>query len=79
MKSYHKYFCIVQADGDNMGKTIQNGNVAAISTALIQYAAAAVPKISDYGAMPIYAGGDDLLFIAPVVGKDGKNIFDLIG
>ena len=79
VKSYHKYFCIVQADGDNMGKTIQNGNVAAISTALIQYAAAAVPKISDYGAMPIYAGGEDLLFIAPVVGKDGKNIFDLIG
>lgn len=76
--SFNDYFCIVQADGDNMGKTIENGDISKISQALISYAQDVVPMISKYGAMPIYAGGDDLLFIAPVVGKDEKNIFDLI-
>lgn len=76
--SFNEYFCIVQADGDNMGKTIEKGNIAKISQALISYAQEVVPMISEYGAMPIYAGGDDLLFIAPVVGKEGQNVFDLI-
>lgn len=76
--SFNDYFCIVQADGDNMGKTIEKGNIKDISEALVRYAEEVVPVISDYGAMPIYAGGDDLLFIAPVVGKDEKNVFDLI-
>ena len=76
--SFNDYFCIVQADADNMGKTIENGDITKISQALISYAQEVVPMISNYGAMPIYAGGDDLLFIAPVVGKDEKNIFDLI-
>lgn len=76
--SFNDYFCIVQADGDNMGKTIENGDITKISEALISYAQEVVPRISSYGAMPIYAGGDDLLFIAPVIGKDEKNVFDLI-
>jgi len=77
--SFNDYFCIVQADGDNMGETIEKGNIADISKALISYAQEVVPMISEYGAMPIYAGGDDLLFIAPVVGKEGQNVLDLIG
>lgn len=89
IKSHHKYFCVVQADGDNVGKTVsheslqdgkdgQDGQVQMISKALVQFGQNAAITIENYGGLPIYAGGDDLLFIAPVIGKDNKNIFDLI-
>lgn len=83
LKSHHKYFCVVQADGDNVGKTVshtdlQDGQVQKISKALVQFGQNAAKTIEDFGGLPIYAGGDDLLFIAPVIGKDGKNIFDLL-
>lgn len=81
-KSYHRYFCVVQADGDNMGSTIKSEDISddvvkSISEALWRYGLEANSLISEYGGRPIYAGGDDLLFIAPVVGKNGTNIFDL--
>lgn len=83
MKSHHKYFCVVQADGDNVGKIIshedlEDGKVKEISKELVQFGLDAVKKIEDFGGLPIYAGGDDLLFIAPVVGKNGKDIFNLL-
>ena len=89
IKSHHKYFCVVQADGDNVGKTVshfnlKDGQVKAISTKLVKFGIDAAQKIEEFGGMPIYAGGDDLLFIAPVVGKvkdtngKSKNILDLI-
>lgn len=78
LKSYHKYICIVQADGDNMGKVVSNTNgITAISKSLLAFGQEACGAIADYGGLPIYAGGDDLLFIAPVVGNN-KNIFDLL-
>lgn len=83
LKSYHKYICIVQADGDNMGKVVSHsklpdGKVKEISDALLEFGENAKAVIEDYGGFPIYAGGDDLLFIAPVVGKDYSNIFQLL-
>lgn len=83
LKSYHKYICVVQADGDNVGKTVSHsqlndGKVKEISEALLQYGKKAKKAIKDYGGFPIYAGGDDLLFIAPVVGEDHSNIFQLL-
>lgn len=92
IKSYHKYICIVQADGDNMGKTFSHeglaeGKTAEISKELVTFGKEASKKIYEYGGLPIYAGGDDLLFLAPVVGKtrvvDGEisrpqNIIDLL-
>ena len=88
IKTYHKYICIVQADGDNMGKTfthsdLPNGVTSVISGKLVDFGINATKAIYEYGGLPIYAGGDDLLFLAPVVGitKNGgkpKNIFDLI-
>lgn len=92
IKSYHKYICLVQADGDNMGKTfshkeLADGQTAEISQKLVEFGKEASQKIYEYGGLPIYAGGDDLLFLAPVVGKtsviDGEksrqqNIFDLL-
>ena len=83
LKSYHKYICIVQADGDNMGTAVshpklKDGKVKEISEALLKFGEDAKTAIEEYGGFPIYAGGDDLLFIAPVVGKDFTNIFQLI-
>ena len=82
-KSHHRYFCVVQADGDNVGKTVShtslaNGKVLEISTKLVQFGLDATKLIEDFGGLPIYAGGDDLLFIAPVIGKDGTHIFKLL-
>ena len=79
LKSYHKYICIVQADGDNMGATVTHsalpeGKVKEISEALLKFGEDATKAIKDFGGLPIYAGGDDLLFIAPVVGKNQKQI-----
>lgn len=83
IKSHHKYFCVVQADGDNVGKTVshpdlQEGQVRKISIALVQFGQEASRIIENYGGLPLYAGGDDLLFIAPVIGENGSNIFNLI-
>ena len=83
IKSHHKYFCVVQADGDNVGRTVSHeelkyNNLEEISKALVDFDVAAAKKIKDFGGLPIYAGGDDLLFIAPVIGNDGSNIFNLL-
>mgnify|MGYP003290472592 CR=1 FL=1 len=78
--SYYKYICIVQADGDNMGKIVSSvsaDKVMEVSKALLKYGKSACEKVKEYGGLPIYAGGDDLLFIAPVRGND-QTIFDLI-
>lgn len=79
IKSYHKYICVVQADGDNMGKTFSHKDLAdtetsVISAKLVEFGKNASAKIYQYGGLPIYAGGDDLLFLAPVVGKTMKNV-----
>lgn len=82
-KSHHRYFCVVQVDGDNVGKTVshkdlQDGQVKEISEKLVQFGIDATQLIEDIGGLPIYAGGDDLLFIAPVIGQDGTHIFKLL-
>jgi len=82
-KSHHRYFCVVQADGDNVGKTVSHpslndGEVLEISKELVQFGLDATKLIDEFGGLPIYAGGDDLLFIAPVVGKNNKQIFQLL-
>lgn len=83
-ESYNNYVCVVQADGDNMGRIITSAatdadKIRAISCALAAFGGEAVNAIENYSQynLPIYAGGDDLLFIVPVVGDKG-NIFDLI-
>lgn len=90
-KFYHKYIAVVQADGDNMGKIIrEKGNdsqaLQTFSRDLTAFAYDAAGIIMAYGGTPVYAGGDDLLFFAPVVnrtaGENGatsvENLFDLI-
>lgn len=82
-KSYSKYFCVVQADGDSMGKSIMSAKqdeLTRISSAMLQFGKEASEKIKIFskGSLPLYAGGDDLLFIIPVIGSNNRNVFDLI-
>ena len=83
-KSCDKYICVVQADGDNMGKTFSNPalsdqSLKMLSEKLLEFGKKACKVISDYGGLPVYAGGDDLLFFAPVSIDNGRmTIFDLV-
>ena len=81
-EQYHRYIAIVHADGDSMGGTISaladNGDFQSFSRALFEFDLEADREIKDFGGKTIFAGGDDLLFFAPVIGRDQKNIFDLL-
>ncbi len=79
--THHRYFCVVQADGDSMGKVIANlkdEKLQDLSKELIQFGKEASNLVEQAGGVPIYAGGDDLLFIAPIITAAGETIFDLI-
>ncbi len=87
LHNHHKYFCVIQADGDKLGTTLLKANAANItniSTDLIQWGTNALKQLTDYGALPIYIGGDDLFCFAPVnnnteagIGKK-QNILDFV-
>jgi len=81
LKPYNKYICLVQADGDNMGKVLEeigedSKKLSEFSEALFDFCLEATSMVDDFKGKMIYAGGDDLFFFAPVMsGK--KTIFDL--
>ncbi|WP_165372285.1 type III-B CRISPR-associated protein Cas10/Cmr2 [Emticicia agri] len=79
-KNYHKYICVVKADGDKIGKTLEKitgSKIFDFSKKLLDWGLLAKDRIREYGGVPIYVGGDDLLFFAPI--SNGKeNIIDLI-
>jgi len=82
LKPYHKYIAIVHVDGDNLSKVLSNGEdldtqVKEISKKLFEFSKKAVDKIEQFEGEVIYAGGDDLLFFAPVFNGE-KSVFDLI-
>lgn len=97
LRTYHKYIAIIYADGDRMGKVIgslQNeADIKAFSNDLISFAIKANEVIAGtrftkgyksdwgYGGAPVYIGGDDLVFFAPVanrVEKNGAQIFQTV-
>lgn len=76
----YKYFAVVNVDGDRMGQALQNldnDKLNGFSESLFRHASNASARIMEFGGMTIYAGGDDLLFLAPVIGKNGSSIFTL--
>ena len=76
--SSNNYYCVVHADGDKMGEVIKDiENISNISKNLFEYCKNSYQLIQDFGGQTIFAGGDDLLFFAPVVGKDKSTIFNL--
>lgn len=82
-KNYHKYVCIVKADGDKVGKYIKAINtdyeneINSLSTALFNWGVESSNLVKQYTGIPIYIGGDDVLFLAPVVGTNDKTIIEL--
>lgn len=79
LKKY-KYFAMVCSDADNMTaltEKFHNVDIKKFSKVCFDYTDKAVKMIRDYGGLPIYAGGDDLLFIAPVESTSGENIIGL--
>ena len=95
-KAYHNYIAIVQADGDNIGAIIKQMNVAdnkgefnqennlkTFSKMLSSFSDEATKLVVKYGGTPVYMGGDDIFFFAPVACRKDKNsdmesIFDLV-
>ena len=80
--NYYKYISIVQADGDNMSKVIEEigedeEKLKQFSKALFEFCLEATEKVSEFGGRMIYAGGDDLLFFAPILNREKENIFSL--
>ena len=73
------YIAIVHVDGDKMGEVIQDkNNIENVSKNLFEYCKASHKLISDFGGETIFAGGDDLLFFAPIVNKaKNKTVFNL--
>lgn len=75
----YRYIAIVYADGDNLGKALKAaGNVQKFSKQLFDFSAKASDTLQTWETQTLFVGGDDLLFFAPVLYKDGGTIFDLI-
>ncbi|MFY9116842.1 MAG: type III-B CRISPR-associated protein Cas10/Cmr2 [Bacteroidales bacterium] len=81
---YWNYPAYVQADGDGMGYFLhalfEVGGMKAVqkfSNFMFEYGYEATEQIVNYKGKPIYMGGDDMLFIAPVKNGD-TTIFCLI-
>lgn len=73
------YYAVVSADGDGMGKFLEqlsSDAVTEFSEACLAYDEEAAKLIGGYGGMTIYAGGDDLLFLAPVM-TENDDVFGL--
>ena len=74
------YYAVVEADGDKVGsyiETLAPEEIKEFSKKCFEYASEAAKLIGAYGGMTVYAGGDDLLFMAPVYGNGEKSVFDL--
>jgi CRISPR-associated protein Cmr2 len=77
----HTYCAVVHADGDNMTNvfaSLSADQVRDFSQICLQFASDASERVGRYGGVPIYAGGDDLLFLAPVEGVGGRSLFALL-
>ena len=93
LKPYHKYYVVINADGDSIGKLIRNtfdknnpSSITSVSEGIYKHIVdgdheSSLPLVElfeSYGGMLIYAGGDDLLGFAPLFGKNDKSVFELL-
>ena len=79
LKPYEKYIAIVYADGDSMGEafsTVKESNE--LSRKLFEFNKAAIASIKDFDAQPVYIGGDDLFFFAPIYNPSKGSVFSLL-
>lgn len=74
----HKYFCIIQADGDKVGALIKqlatDEQQTKFSETLTNVSIKASEILVSFGAFPVYIGGDDLLFFAPITGIQNADV-----
>jgi len=78
-KNAQAYIAIVHADGDNLGSYIKTQkDVSSVSQKLFEFDQKAAQTIKDFGALPLFVGGDDLLFFSPIVNAKEETIFSLI-
>lgn len=79
--NYYNYFAVVYADGDNVGKIVSllksDEDLTTFSKKMVELAANATEKVHEFGGLPVYMGGDDMFFFAPLFYK-GEHIFKLI-
>lgn len=83
-----EYYCILNSDGDSMGKFFaactDSDAARKLSQKSLQYCIKAAEMVLKYKGVPLYAGGDDLLAIVPVTGFDPDHeeqeitVFNLI-
>jgi CRISPR-associated protein Cmr2 len=75
----NNYIAIVHVDGDKMGEVIEDkNNIENVSKNLFNYCKASHKLITHFGGETIFAGGDDLLFFAPIINNaKSKTIFNL--
>lgn len=67
-RKYNDYCAIVRADGDRIGKIIENlecDQFTDFSETCFKYCSAAAELVKKYNGVTIYSGGDDLLAILP--------------
>ena len=73
-----RYYAVVSADGDGLTNFFKGlpstSEVQVFSEACLAFAGLAAEEIVAFGGVPIYAGGDDLLFLAPVIGQEKREI-----
>ena len=77
----NNYLAIIYSDGDSMGKlsgifaekSETQNSYFKLSEFITERAKANIEYVRDYGAMPIYFGGDDMFFIAPIYGKNPNS------
>lgn len=79
-RKYQRYYAVLKMDGDNMGSVINclsADEISSFSKRCLCFCTKASELVLHYDGMPIYAGGDDLLAIVPVIGyeeQDGKEL-----
>jgi len=76
---YHKYMAIVQADGDNLGKTAnQVKDPKKLSQLLFNFGLKAKKITDKYHGEPVFIGGDDILAFLPTAFKDENGNFKTV-
>ena len=83
----YSYYAYVISDGDHMGDVLSQlkatDAVREFSQKCLQYNTKACKCIEDFGGLVVYAGGDDLRFLAPLTKYNSdarcqKTLFDLL-
>lgn len=81
----HEYVAMVQADGDGMGKLLKALSVCGdldglrkVSSFLFGQTNQNILSVQAFGGIPVYFGGDDMLFFAPLQGQGSETVFELV-